>query len=256
MSHLDLPFLENALAPLTLSVFDSIPSTNEYLKKASLSPQLCVAEQQTAGRGRLGKTWFSPPGVNLYLSLLWPMKKTISQLEGLSLAIGLSVIHTLTNLGIKRDIKIKWPNDLYWQEKKLAGILIETNTELAEKNNVVVGLGLNVNMLAQDHAPPSLPWVSLKQILGHTLDRNCLLVSLIKQFIPDLQRFEEQGFSDFLAQWPRWDYLYHKKIKMEIANKSIRGIAQGVNEKGHLIIQTEANTLLTFSSGKVSLLKP
>lgn len=252
--RLDEAFLKKAFPHFAISIFDSLSSTSDHLKQSLLSPHLCIAEQQTAGRGRLGKIWFSPPGVNLYFSLLWPMQKTSAQLEGLSLTIALSIVRTLHSLGVTRDLKVKWPNDIYWQQKKLAGILVEINSELAEKNHVVLGIGLNVNMLPEHRPDATNPWTSLQQILNHPVNRNTLLVALLNQLIPDLIRFDTEGFIAFLPYWPSWDYLYHQAIQVEIANHIVQGKACGVNNKGHLLLQTVDDKLHAYSSGEISLL--
>lgn len=251
MSHLDLTYLTAALPEWVVNIFDSLPSTNDFLKKQPSALQLCMAEQQTAGHGRLGKKWFSPKNVNLYFSLMWPFHQSPTQLNGLSLVVALSLVKILSKLGLHPHLKIKWPNDIYWEHKKLAGILIELTHARDNHNTLIIGVGLNVNMHETPNIDPSRPWVSLSQILNRTLDRNLLLVAIMKQLLPDLQQFSQTGFTTFLPLWLTWDYLYGKTLDFKLADGIIHGIARGVNEQGYLLLQDPLNGLKAYSSGTI-----
>lgn len=242
---LDLAFLKTQLPTLEIDVFDTIDSTNEFLKKL---PQkntlhLCVAEQQTAGKGRLGKHWFSPSNCNLYFSLRWPNLYPKKSLDGLSLVIAISLTKTLQRLFPLPDLKIKWPNDLYYQDKKLAGILIEVSNE---SQALIIGIGLNVNMKES-------MWTSLRLILQRDIERNTLLSELIPPLLIEIEQFIHTGFLPYLSVWPTWDYLAGKKINVKQNETLIQGVAQGINERGHLVIEDDLGKRHTCYSGEILL---
>ncbi|MFM8454948.1 MAG: biotin--[acetyl-CoA-carboxylase] ligase [Gammaproteobacteria bacterium] len=166
--------------------FDCIDSTNQFLldQKASLEAEaaqghfkgyaLCLADQQTAGRGRLGRLWQSPPGLNIYLSISYFLKSEQSRLEAtqipdLSLEIGEKIINVLEGLGVQ-GLSLKWPNDVYLNQKKLAGILIETR-----RNYVVLGIGLNVG---KNNLEIDQPWTDLSEYPN--LSRETIIQNLLE----------------------------------------------------------------------------
>lgn len=176
--------------------FDEIDSTNTYLMNQPQTGDIrvVIAEAQTGGRGQNGRAWHSPKGENIYLSMRLPFGKSAQQIQGLSLAIGVSLLKTLEPLGIQ-DLKLKWPNDLLWQGKKLAGILVET-TQIQENSCwVVIGVGLNVNMDAHDHIDQ--PWTSLRLITGQEWNREPLIDSILENILQDFKLFEEKGYEAF-----------------------------------------------------------
>ncbi len=152
-------------AVVRLKVLETVDSTNERLRIAVAEGvaehgQVLIAGQQTAGRGRLGRQWLSPPGTNLYLSLCWRIDGEPATLEGLSLAVGCAVAECLaSDLGV--SIQLKWPNDLYLGNAKCGGVLIELATDPAGDWWVVIGLGLNVAMPAENAAGIVTPWTDL-----------------------------------------------------------------------------------------------
>lgn len=227
---------------IQLDFFDEINSTNEYLKNAQKIDKIhvCLAESQTAGRGRLQREWHSPFGENIYLSLRCTINKKAAELGGLSLLVGLSVCEILDGIP---NIKLKWPNDVYHEDKKMAGCLIE----LLPNSELVIGLGLNVNM---EKANLDRAWTSLKIISGQEQDRNALIAKLIDKLIHNLKIFEEQGFEPFLAAYQQYDYSFNKMLTLQSGNKQYQGIARGINNEGHLALFCE-NELRYFSSGEV-----
>lgn len=220
-----------------LHIVNSIDSTNTYVlnycKHGATSGFTCLAEQQTAGRGRWGRTWVSPYASHLYLSMLWqfPIRKPLS---GLSLVIGLAIVNVVKKLGLREGLGLKWPNDVYWQQKKLAGVLIETASI-----NTVIGIGLNVKMPDDAGIEINQPWTDLHQILGTPPDRNLISGLLIAELLTILPRFSEQGFSPFLKDWQALDIHYQKPMTIKTASGQYSGIAQGVNSSGELIIQCD-----------------
>ncbi len=168
---------------LQIEVIECIDSTNEYLKNAIgvRKPKICIAELQTKGRGRLNRNWSSPFAQNVYLSIIYLFYKDSSELAGLTLVIGLSIINALKQYNLGEVLQIKWPNDIVFESKKLAGSLIETQSEANGISYAIIGIGLNVNMLKDKSI--SQPWTSLRKILGTYIDRNQLCTDLINNII-------------------------------------------------------------------------
>jgi BirA family biotin operon repressor/biotin-[acetyl-CoA-carboxylase] ligase len=152
-----------------VQIYAKLPSTNTYFidnkKEIFVNPTFCLAEQQSAGKGRLGRVWHSPYGRNIYLSCRWELPCEVSKLSGLSLVVGLAVVRALNYLLPQERFQLKWPNDIWHKGKKLGGILIEMLAEAHANAVVIIGIGLNVNM-QQDDDSIGLPWTSLSQITG------------------------------------------------------------------------------------------
>ena len=248
--------LNHFINPINFHLFASIDSTNRQLKEIphTNTIDVCCAETQTAGRGRFGRHWHSPFGENIYCSSRWHFDCDLSQLSGLSLVVGLSILATLNDMGINDGVKIKWPNDILWHHKKLCGILIEVMAESNSNLDVIIGIGLNVNS-ATAKQPPSIekPWCSLLDITENNIDRNILIGNLITHLSQHLKIFIEQGFPAFLPDWRLFDYLYGKSITVSHPSATLSGIAQGVNKEGQLILIDEINTTHYLSSGDTSL---
>ncbi len=236
---------------LKLHRFDTLDSTQQYLKNLPFSPymEICQSDFQTHGRGRFGRTWVSPKGLNLYFSIRRTLNCSAHQLEGLSLSIGLSIVKILEErTGIKAQLK--WPNDIYIQGKKLAGILIELVHTQSKQSTVLIGIGLNVN--AKTSALPEMA-TSLFEITQKSFDKMDLLKHLMVMIQQHISKFEQNGFEAFIKDWQNYDLLYLQKITVKQGHQSIQGIAQGVNEKGYLILQDLKGKLHEVGSGETSI---
>lgn len=240
-----------------IQVFESIDSTNDYLSefKNSHTVKLCLAEQQVKGKGRLGREWFSPFGKNIYMSCLYPFHKDVSELSGLSLAMSLAIYKTLKDYGIDEGLSVKWPNDILYENQKLSGSLIEIQAETHGVCEVVIGIGVNVNMMQDEEKEISQPWISMQKILKAYTDRNELCARLINNLMEYLHRFEEKGLSDFTEEWMQADCLVGKAIALKNGGEKIHGQMIGINEQGHLLLQIEGKKVCAFSSGDTSVLK-
>src|SRR3990167_8663455 len=171
----------NFKTPYTLHCLSTIDSSNRYLNELPPNPKLifCCVEEQTAGRGRFGRTWHSPFGENIYCSGRWRLNHDLKDISGLSLVVGLAIIESLKNYAGEETILIKWPNDLMWKNKKLGGILIELNNQHHGIIDLTIGIGLNVNSQQHAMALSDKPWCSLLQMTGDVLDRNPLIAGII-----------------------------------------------------------------------------
>lgn len=246
--------------PITLHLYERIDSTNRVLNDLSASqasdghePIVCLAEAQTAGRGRLARSWYSPYGENLYFSYLWSYKGPLGALSGLSLVVALALLATLKQLGVQEPVYIKWPNDLLWQEKKLAGILIELKHVREAHAEVIIGIGLNANAKLTAASPIDKPWCSLHQMTGETYDRNPIVAHLICQLHDHLARFQERSFAPFRTAWEAADYLAGKTVDIATAQGTLSGKACGITPMGQLKVQDREGFIHLIASGEASV---
>ena len=235
---------------VVLEVFDTISSTNDYLlrkeKNKNKDIKICIAEEQTKGRGRRGKSWISPKFKNIYFSLNSYLKK--EDLSGLSIAVALSVSKVLTKINVMS--LIKWPNDLLVGNKKICGILIET-AKVGELTKVVIGIGINVNMEYSELIDQE--WTSIKLEKKQSVDRNSIITEMINQLCITLNKFEQEEFDYFLNKFTSLDLLKDKEFTLK--DKPYETfIGRGIDNKGLLIAQNlKDQRTVKFSSGEVSL---
>ncbi|MDF7679375.1 bifunctional biotin--[acetyl-CoA-carboxylase] ligase/biotin operon repressor BirA [Enterobacteriaceae bacterium ESL0689] len=234
-------------------VLPVIDSTNQYLLDRLndwQSGDVCIAEYQQAGRGRRGRKWFSPFGANLYLSMYWKLEQGSAAAIGLSLVIGIVIAEALRSLGAD-EVRVKWPNDLYLQDRKLAGILVELTAKTGDAAQIVSGIGLNLAMQHVESNIVNQQWISLQEA-GVQVDRNRLAAHLINELRAGFLLFEQQGLQPYLARWEKLDNFIHRPVRLIIGNKEISGISRGINAQGALLL--EQNGVVTpWSGGEISL---
>lgn len=234
-----------------LEVLASVDSTNARLLSAAEQGRpggsVCLAETQTAGRGRCGRGWTSPPGGNLYLSLLWRFPGT-TPLDGLSIATGIAVARALGQLGAS-DIRLKWPNDVYHDRRKLGGILLESVA--GPERVVVAGIGLNVAMPAAARETIDQPWTDLATALGNLPSRNHLAVLLLDRLLP-LYADWPATLPDLPTDWATFDLLPDQPVELLAGERRLRGIARGIDGSGALWLETPTG-MQRVTSGEVSL---
>jgi BirA family biotin operon repressor/biotin-[acetyl-CoA-carboxylase] ligase len=233
-----------------------LDSTNDYLLARVgedwPSGAVCLAEQQQAGRGRLGRSWVSPPAASLAVSLLWRFHLSAAALSGLSLATGIAVARALRNFDVT-EVGLKWPNDVWWRERKLGGILLESGGG-PNVFAVVAGVGLNVALPPPAATVIDQPWVDLREILGvEHISRNRLAASLISELIETFVRFQESGFADLTAEWAEFDRVAGRRVRLTLPNTTLIGIARGVDATGALLLETTDGRLRPCMGGEISL---
>lgn len=249
---LDEKVLEERLQVPGFELIPVIDSTNQYLlDRVGQIPSgtACLAEYQQAGRGRRGRAWFSPFGTNLYLSLYWRLDAGMAAAMGLSLAVGVSMAETLQKLGAE-DVKVKWPNDLYWHDRKLAGILVEMTGQAGDAAHLVIGMGLNVSMPATDEVDQR--WANLRDACQILPDKNTLAAALINGVTDALKQYEVFGMAGFVAQWARYDNFRDRAVKLLLGERVVKGIARGINEQGALLLETDTG-IIPYLGGEISL---
>lgn len=240
----------------SLEIFREIDSTNRYLAtladKGVQGGAVCLAETQTAGRGRRGKSWVSPLSSNVYLSLLWRFQKGPAAISGLSLAAGVAVMRALKGAGVP-GAGLKWPNDIYWQRKKLGGILAEVSGESHGPCSAVLGLGLNFYLPRRTAESIGQPWVDLSQIMGSALpSRNGLIAALLNELAPITADFENSGLAPYLHEWRASDAFLGQKVTLFPGQGAISGTVRGISDAGLLILEDEGGEESHYASGEVT----
>ncbi len=241
---------------LRLDVFSSIDSTNAYLLGLpDAARHICLAEMQTAGRGRRGRPWVSPYAQNVYLSLGWGFDGGIAGLSGLSLAVGVAIVHSLQKQGLE-GIELKWPNDVLCDGKKLAGILVEMVGDPSGYCQVVIGIGVNVSMSELAAENIDQPWIDLRSIAAKqhtsTVSRNYLVAALISGVTELLVNYPLVGFMAYQQRWELLNAYANQHVTLHNGNQSVTGLMLGVTVEGALRLQTERGVEV-FHGGELSL---
>lgn len=249
--NLSKSMVQRGLSDWQCEVLLLTDSTNEQLKGEGFQHRkLLSAEYQSAGRGRRGRQWISPLASNLYWSVGWQTQMPVQQLGGLSLVVGLAIIKALASLGIK-GVQLKWPNDIRYQGKKLGGILIELSGDVAGALQVVIGVGLNMQMGATVAQQIDQEWMNINE-LGPEVSRQQLLTEVVAQLSDALNTFERQGFEAFRDAWQEVDECYGQKVTILQQNQELKGIGDGVDATGALLLQTGKGVIPIYA-GEVSL---
>ena len=239
--------ISTALFPYNIHYQPIISSTNEWILQNIPSLKkgdLCVAEYQTAGRGRRGRQWLSPFAGQIIFSFYWTFdpKKSI---EGLSLVIGLAIAEVL-------NVQVKWPNDILFDGRKLGGILVEIANHKNGMLNLVIGVGINVSLPKQTEI--SQPYAEVCEI-DPDIDRQTLLPRFIQHLYARLNIFEKNGINDeFQQAWQSYDAFLNNEVNVLTEQGAISGIEQGIDERGYLKVLC-GNKIQMFNGGEVSLRK-
>lgn len=236
-----------------VSVLPVIDSTNQYLMDrigALNSGDACVAEYQQAGRGRRGRKWFSPFGSNLYLSMYWKLEQGPAAAMGLSLVIGIVMAEVLQRLGAK-DVRVKWPNDLYLNDRKLAGILVELTGKTGDAAQLVIGAGINLKMREPATDTINQGWINLQEA-GVNIDRNELTATLLNELRSALLHFEQEGLTPFISRWRGLDNFLDRPVKLLIGEQEIHGIERGIDPQGALLLEQDG-IVKPYIGGEISL---
>lgn len=255
----------------TLNVFGQLDSTNTWLLAQPMPPRgrldACLAETQTAGRGRRGRSWAAPLGGGLYLSMAWQFDPRPPDFPALSLATGVAVRAALADLGLT-TVQLKWPNDLVVDDGKLGGVLVELRGEADGPSQVVIGVGINVALPAQAREAVAPNWgrgpVDLHEIIGQPVSRNQLAGRLIARTADMLVRFQDSGFASFRNDFLQADYLRGRALSAPSPTSAgaasahrrspgrVHGTGDGVDADGALRVAT-AQGVVRIASGEVSV---
>lgn len=241
-----------------LDIFAEIDSTNSFLmQKPGPVPgkiSIAVTCNQIAGRGRLGKTWQSPPGSGLCLSVAYTFAEQPENLPGLTLVLGLGAITALEELGAA-NVQLKWPNDLVALDGKLGGILTEIQQESMGVVTVVAGIGVNTDLknkqdIKSDWARRA---VDLNGICEEPPKSERIAGTLTTHLLQAFIDYEKTGFAPFADRWSRYDWLRGRKVAVSIGQERIFGVGAGIADDGALLVDTPESGILRVMSGSVSL---
>ena len=221
-------------------VFEEIDSTNSearrIIESGAPGVHLVVSDSQTAGRGRRGRAWVSPAG-GLYLSLTFPMPGDIRELQALSLVAAISMRQSLDEWSLKA-IRLKWPNDILIDDKKIAGILLELQRTKGV-NQIIFGIGINYSLSAGQKADIDQPAIDLLEITEALPSRDQVITKICTNLLQNVERFIKNGFSPFKLIWNEYDQYLGSRIVVKDGKSEKNGKSLGVNEKGELMLATE-----------------
>jgi BirA family biotin operon repressor/biotin-[acetyl-CoA-carboxylase] ligase len=241
----------------SLEVLLQTDSTNSRLLAAGDLParraDVCVAEFQSAGRGRRGRDWIAPLGGGICLSLGWMFPESPRQLSALTLAVGVAVLRALARFGA-RAIRLKWPNDILLADRKLGGILCELRAEAGGPAHVVIGVGLNARLGALARRAIAATGVQAADLNDAQISarRDKVVAALIEELILALEAFQREGLLPFIQAWRDADALHGAQAQVVIGETQHRGIARGIDADGALMLETPAG-VLRFISGEVTV---
>ena len=248
---LKLSELEKAFE--NVNYFYSIDSTSKYAIENQINFQgasIVVAEHQSNGYGRFNRKWVSPFGKNIYCTLIDTIDLDISRLNGLSLVITISIAKILNRLGL--NAKLKWPNDIYINDKKIAGVIINVSAEMNGGARLFIGFGLNVNMCNNNDIPKE--WTSIKLESNLHANRTNLLIQIINSIREDLNSFVVEGFSFFKKDYEALNYLKDKQFSLVVADKKFIDCKfKSLSNTGEIIVERD-NSFYSFASGDISIL--
>ncbi|MCA6927612.1 bifunctional biotin--[acetyl-CoA-carboxylase] ligase/biotin operon repressor BirA [Pectobacterium versatile] len=253
MQLLDADVILKHLPEGGVTILPVVDSTNQYILErldTLSSGDACLAEYQQSGRGRRGRQWFSPFGANLYLSLYWRLEQGPAAAVGVSLVIGIVMAEVLHKLGAD-GVRVKWPNDLYLKDRKLAGILVELTGKTGDAANLVIGAGINLQM--REPAPDTINqgWINLQEA-GIEINRNTLASTLISELRSALVIFELQGLEPFISRWEKLDNYFNRPVRLIIGNREIHGIDRGIDRQGALLLENDG-LITPYIGGEISL---
>ena len=240
----------------SIEVVASVGSTNtlalERARAHAPSGKLIAAEWQTNGRGRLGRAWHADVAGALTFSLVWRFSQGAAFLSGLSLAVGVALVRAVKKAGVA-DAKLKWPNDLAWKGRKLAGILIEMQGDTLGPTCAVIGIGVNVRLSKAVRRHIDQAAADLESACGRTVDRNALLAAILRELAPVLETFERHGFAPLRAAWQRHHAWQGREVTVRLPDgRKESGVAHGVDDEGALLVAVPGGTR-RYHSGEVSL---
>jgi BirA family biotin operon repressor/biotin-[acetyl-CoA-carboxylase] ligase len=239
-------------------ILEVVDSTNQYalMQTALPTPGVFLSEYQTAGRGQYGRQWLSPYASGLCLSLKQHYATLNHSLIGLNLALAIAVVRTLRTLGAD-EVGLKWPNDVYWRGRKLAGLLMESRRE--KGYDVVIGIGMNINVPTVEGFSINQPWVDLTTVLGWTPSRNQLAANLIENGLATLEIYPQVGLAAFLSEWQTYDVMYGQTVTLKLPKLSqsqqrevVTGTACGIDAEGALLLRVNSG-YQRYLSGEVSI---
>jgi len=239
-----------------IRILDAVDSTNSVLMHAAEAGapdgSVVCTEYQFAGRGRRGRQWHSILGGSLTFSVLWRFEEGIAALVGLSLAVGVAIARALNRFS-RFPVKLKWPNDVLVDYRKLAGILVEIQGDIQGPSFAVVGIGLNVNLPAVHRDSIDQAVIDLEEMQVR-VDRNILLASCLVELKAVMNVMQEQGFAALRDEWEAHHAHAGQSVSLLLPDRQVvTGTALGIDDSGAFLLQTENGTRMAYNSGDIRL---
>ena len=235
-----------------------VDSTNTRLLAAAPPPlgqaDVCLSELQRAGRGRRGRRWITPFGAGVAMSVAWTFSDAARSLPGLSLGVGVAVARAMTRTGAL-GVRLKWPNDIWYQDHKIGGVLIELRAEAGGPAHVVIGVGVNVALPAAARREIEAGGVRVSAVADACAaapSRNEVAGAILDELLSMLGQFEREGFAAFWGAWTSLDALGGRPARVLIGDTVISGTARGVDQEGALLLDT-GDRVQRFVSGEAGL---
>jgi BirA family biotin operon repressor/biotin-[acetyl-CoA-carboxylase] ligase len=261
--NLDIQIVQKHLSSPAVArdirLFSTVASTNSALRelatKAAPEGTVVIAEEQTAGHGRFGKPWFSPPAVNLYLSVLFRPTVPPRDVAGFSFVGSLALCDAIKSEGL--DATIKWPNDVLVEGKKVAGVLVECATLESRVDYVIIGFGVNLNvthkalMAALGHSGHAAG--SLGDFARREIDRNAFAAALLNNLARWVEVYRAHGPAPLLAAWRDRDILTGRRVEVRGEGPSYEGRVLGVDAEGYLLLRDSVGDLRRVLAGEIRL---
>lgn len=238
-------FVQHITDSTNLQLMQKLNVTTSLVKATVI-----VAEAQTAGRGRRGRPWYSPYGSNLYFSYYWRLEQGVQAAMGLSIVAGCALCSLLRREYLV-DAKLKWPNDIYVDNRKLAGVLVELVGQADGACNVIIGIGLNISLPQTAKLHIDQPFADLTQSSGISIDRNKLIVQLQNELTMALTKFEMQGFKPFQALFNQHDVFSGRMVEIT-GTTAAAGVCLGVDQNGAILLEQDGR-VQAFFGGELTL---
>jgi len=233
-----------------INYFESVDSTNDWLIDNGECGDICISEAQAHGRGRQGNKWISPKEGNIYFSLCWCFDDISKHWTLLGLVVGIAIAEALSDVGL-RNHGVKWPNDIFWDNKKLGGILIET---VGRSSKVIIGIGLNISLPEKYTQNINQAATSLEEALPNsTPSRDELLMALVIRLHQSLKSFSSLTFDNFLISWKKWDILQGEIISFSDQGKDVVGKVVEIDQHGRLGLLNSNGEVKYFSSAEIKM---
>ena len=249
------PLLTTEIMGTKIHHYEEVTSTNDVIKqladKGAPEGTIVVCEEQLAGKGRLGRTWFSPRGAGVWCSVLLRPSIMPQHASKLTLLGAVAVAQGIRNqCGITSGIK--WPNDLLFQGKKVCGLLTEMRAEQDSVEYVVIGFGINVKNIGF-HEDVSCKAISLEQMVGGEISRKELLAEILASIESNYLLFLEQGFTPIKEQWEQFNITLGNKVVLSSPGQRVTGTAVRLGDEGQLVIKSVKGEERAYYAGEVTL---
>lgn len=236
--------------------FDQVDSTNRWLLdqagRENVHHHVCIAQRQSAGVGRNGKRWCAGNSENILMSVAHNFDMPLARLAGLSLVVGIAIVNALESLGVKQ-LSLKWPNDVYLDGKKLAGILIQSQGSVDVGMCAVVGIGLNISIDDEDKKAINQPIAELSAVEFNVDQRELIMARIIDELFIAFEEFSDTGLDEFHQRWGQLDHLKDRQVVLIQGNEKINGQYLGINRQGAIRLALENHLIKEYYVGEVSV---